>query len=73
MESRFAAKAFAFLLFPLIALPFVRFGATGNSATSRAGAIAEVRPGQAQQAPSRTLGKTPALGNGPSATGLPGR
>lgn len=42
MESRFAAKAFAFSLFPLMVLPLVRFGATDNSATSRAGSVAEI-------------------------------
>jgi hypothetical protein len=42
MESRFAGKAIAFVLFPLIVLPFLRFGATDNSATSRVGSITEI-------------------------------
>jgi len=42
MESRFGAKAFAFFLFPLMVLPFARFGATDNSATSRAGSLSEI-------------------------------
>jgi WD40 repeat protein len=41
MESRFAAKAFEFFLFPLMVLPFVRFGATDNSATSRTDSVVE--------------------------------
>ena len=42
MESRFTTKVFTFFLFPLMILPFVRFGATDNSATSRAGSLAEI-------------------------------
>src|SRR5271156_2538651 len=41
MESRFAGKAFAFFVLPLMVLPFLRFRATDNSATSRAGSVAE--------------------------------
>lgn len=42
MESRFTAKVFTFFLFPLMILPFVRFGATDNSVSSRAGSLSEI-------------------------------
>jgi hypothetical protein len=41
MRLQFTGKAFVFFLFPLIALPFLRFGATDNTATSRAGSVTE--------------------------------
>jgi Kelch motif len=41
MESRFAGKAFAFFLLPLMLLPFLRFRAPGNSAFSSAGTVSE--------------------------------
>jgi WD40 repeat protein len=41
MESRFTGKALAFLLFPLILLPFLRVRAPGSSASSRAGSVSE--------------------------------
>jgi WD40 repeat protein len=41
MESRFAGKAFAFFLLPLMVLPIIRFRAPGNSASSSAGTVSE--------------------------------
>jgi len=41
MKSQFAGKAVAFFLFPLMVLPFLRFRATDNSATFRAGSVTE--------------------------------
>ncbi len=41
MESRFAGKAFAFFLLPLMVLPFLRFRSPGNSASFSAGSVAE--------------------------------
>lgn len=41
MESRFAGKAFAFFLLPLMVLPFLRFRAPGNAASSSVGSVSE--------------------------------
>jgi Kelch motif len=41
MESRFTRKAFAFVLFPLMLLPFLRSHAPGYSASFSAGSVSE--------------------------------
>jgi large repetitive protein len=50
MKSRFAGKAFAFFLLPLMVLPFLRFRAPGYSASSSAGSVSETAPMQIARA-----------------------
>ena len=50
MKSRFGRKAFALFLFPLMVLPFLRFGVADNSATSRAGSVSKSTPMQIARA-----------------------